>query len=64
MQETLSLNRAVEVGLQLIRIMMLGLQETAQLIMGLVGIIDAVLHVLLTKLIRHFGLAIKELVAV
>ena len=57
-------DRTVIGGLQLIKIMIHGLQETAQLIMGLVGMIDAVLHVLLTKLIEQFGFPIKELVVV
>ena len=57
-------DRTVIGGLQLIKIMIVGLQETAPLIMGLVGMIDAVLHVLLTKLIEQFGFPIKELVVV
>ena len=57
-------DRTVIGGLQLIKIMILGLQETAQIMMGLVGMIDAVLHVLLTKLIEQFGFPIKESVVV
>ena len=46
MPEILLDNRTVEGGLQLIRIMMLGLLETARRHMGQVGIRLAVLHVL------------------
>ena len=64
MQEIPFHYKAGEGGLLMIRIMMLGLQEIARLIMGLVGIGLAVRHVLLTNMMKHFGLAIKALVAV
>ena len=56
--------KTVEGGLLLIRIMMLGFQETVLPMLDLVGTILAAGHVLLTNMIKHFGTAFKGLVVV
>ena len=64
MQEIPFQDKAGEGGLLMIKIMMLGLQETVRLIMDLAGMGLAVRHVFLTNMMKHFGLAIKALVAI